>query len=123
MPKQSNVTDVTIKEVTIRSSTGKYDLIPHLLEMAIYENIYRSSLTTTLVLNDSVNLPNKLALVGQETVDIDISLNSFDAGGREEHILSIKPPPMHVNALNNRAYNNTIESTPPDNDNIIVLSG
>jgi hypothetical protein len=105
MPKQDNTTDVTIKEVTIRSSTGKYDLIPHLLEMSIYENIYRSSLTSTLVLNDSVNLPNKLALVGQETVDIDISMSGFDAGGEEEHILSIKPPPMHVNALNNRAYN------------------
>ena len=105
MPTQVNATDVTIKEVTIRSSTGKYDLIPHLLELSIFENIYRSSLTSTVVLNDSVNLPNKLALVGQETIDIDISLSGFDAGGEEEHILSIKPPPMHVNALNNRAYN------------------
>ena len=106
MPTQVNATDVTIKEVTIRSATGSYDLIPHLLELSIFENIYRSSITSTVILNDSVNLPNKLALVGQESIDIDISLSGFDAAGEKEHILSIKPPPMHVNSLNNRTYNN-----------------
>ena len=104
MSKQVNASDVNIQELTIRSSTGSYDLIPHLLELNIFENIYRSALTSNITLIDSVNLPYNLAMVGQETIDINIALEGFDEGGATENIVSIKPPPFHVNSLDSRIY-------------------
>ena len=104
MSKQVNASDVNIQELTIRSSTGSYDLIPHLLELNIFENIYRSALTSNITLIDSVNLPYNLAMVGQETIDINIALEGCDEGGATENIVSIKPPPFHVNSLDSRIY-------------------
>lgn len=104
MSTQVNTADVSIKKLEIRTGNGRYNLLPHLLELNIYENLYSSSLTSNITLVDSVNLPYYLDLVGQETIDIDIALDGFDAGGNIENLVSIKPPPFHVNSLNNRIY-------------------
>ena len=84
MPKQNNATDVDIKQLEIRSSSGKYDLNPHMQELSVYENIFRPALTATMVLVDSHNMPYKLPIVGEETVDIDISLTGFGDGQDSE---------------------------------------
>ena len=102
MPKQNNATDVDIKQLEIRSSSGKYDLNPHMQELSVYENIFRPALTATMVLVDSHNMPYKLPIVGEETVDIDISLTGF-SDGQDSEAYSIKPPPMHVNSLSARS--------------------
>jgi len=103
MAKQINVTDVTIKKLEIYSATGSYDLRPHFLELNIYENLFRPALTATLVLGDSHNIPYKLPIVGEETVDIDISLSGVE-GLKNEDLLSIKPPKFHVNSLSDRYF-------------------
>jgi|TARA_B110000438_G_scaffold303501_1_gene365275 hypothetical protein len=105
MPNQVNTSDVSIDNLEIHSATGTYDLRPHFVELNLYENLYASSLTSNITLIDSVNLPYNLALVGQEVIDINISLSGFDTGVDKEHLISINPPPMHVNTLNNRIYN------------------
>lgn len=103
MPKQINVTDVNVKKLEIHSSFGKYDLRPHFLELNVYENIFRPALTGTIVLADSHNLPYKLPIMGEETVDIDISLKALD-GVKDEERFTIAPPPLHVNSLSDRYF-------------------
>jgi hypothetical protein len=104
MPEQVNTSDVNIKTLSLRSSVGTYELLPHFLELNIYEDMFSSFLTAELTLIDSVNLPYNLALVGQETLDVNIALSGVDEGGNIENILSIKPPPLHVNSLDDRKY-------------------
>jgi hypothetical protein len=103
MPNQVNVTDVTIKKLDIHSATGLYDLKPHFMELNIYENIFRPALTATLVLADSHNIPYKLPIVGEETIDIDIALTGVE-GVKDEEALSIIPPRLHVNSLSDRYF-------------------
>ena len=103
MPEQNNVTDVTIKKLSIRSASGNYDLNPHCQELSIFENIFRPALTATMVLVDSHNMPYKLPIVGEETVDIDIALTGY-GDGQDSEAYSIQPPPFHVNSLTARDH-------------------
>ena len=103
MPKQNNVTDVTINRLSLRSANGNYDLNPHCQELSIFENIFRPALTATMVLVDSFNMPYKRPIVGEETVDIDIALTGYGDGADAE-AYSIKPPPFHVNSLTARDH-------------------
>jgi hypothetical protein len=103
MAKQKNAGEVTIKKLEMVSSTGRYNLIPHLVEMSVYENIYRPAIGANIVLSDSVNISYNLPIVGQEVVDIDISISGF-TGQRDEDNLSIKPPPLHVNSVKGRFF-------------------
>jgi hypothetical protein len=103
MPQQLNVTDVTIQKLDIFASSGLYDLRPHFLELNIYENIFRPALTATLVLGDSYNIPYKLPIVGEETIDMNIYLPGFEGQDNEE-LLHIVPPRFHVNSLSDRYF-------------------
>ena len=103
MAKQRNATDVTIKKLEIYASTGSYNLEPHLLELNIYENIFKSFLSANIVLTDSHNIPYKLPIVGEETIDVDIVLSGYDGVGDEEKH-SIVPPRLHVNSLTDRYF-------------------
>ena len=103
MPQQTNATDVVIKKFEIYASAGKYNLEPHFLEMNIYENIFSPFLTANFVLGDSHNIPYKLPIVGEETIDIDIVLTGYD-GTADEEKHSIKPPRFHVNSLTDRFF-------------------
>ena len=103
MAKQRNATDVTVKNLLIHTASKDYNLEPHLLELNIYEDIFSSYLSANMVLADSHNIPYKLPIVGEETIDIDISLSGH-AGSRNEDKHSIKPPRLHVNSLTDRFF-------------------
>ena len=96
-----NVQDVTLNNLSIRSAIGNFDLVSSFVELTIEESLFRSSLTGNLILADSFNLPEKLPIVGEETVDIDIALSGID-GKEGEAGIHIKPPPMHVNSIDSR---------------------
>ena len=100
--EQVNATDVKVKNIGIRSATGSYDLTDTFLELSVFENIFRPCMTASLALSDSQNIPYKLPIIGEETVDIDISIVGFD-GVKEEKLFSITPPPFHVNSISARA--------------------
>ena len=76
---------------------GNFNLLPYLSEIVIYENIFRPALTGSLILKEAHNLPYKLPLVGDETIDIDISIKDF-----EDNKVRINPPPFHVNSIKDR---------------------
>ena len=94
--KQINVTDVTIEKVNIESSFGKYDLVPHLEELNIYESIFSNHLQAHLTLQDAFNIPYKLPIVAEETIDVAIRLTG------DEGDVIINPPMLHVHDLADR---------------------
>ena len=94
--KQLNVTDVTIDKLDIESSFGKYDLVPHLEELNVYEDIFSNHLTGHITLQDAFNIPYKLPIVGEETIDCSIRLEGDDGK------FIIDPPLLHVHELSDR---------------------
>jgi len=101
--KQKNAQDVTVNDLSMRSALGKVDLTPFLLELTIEENLFKPGLVGNIVLSDSYNIPEKFPVVGEETLDIDISLQAVDSSAKDT-FHTIKPPPMHVNNLNTRYF-------------------
>ena len=98
--KQLNVTDITIEKIDIESSFGKYDLVPHLEELNIYEDIFSNHMTGHITLQDAYNIPYKLPILGEETIDCAIRLEGDDG----KHI--IDPPLLHVHELSDRFLKN-----------------
>ena len=103
MENQVNVTDVKIKKLAIKSAIADFDLRPFMVELTIEENIFKTSLTGTMVLSESYNLPEKFPIVGEEVIDIDISLTGLDGGANETHH-TVNPPPMHINTISSRWF-------------------
>ena len=97
MPNQINASDIAVKKIDILSATSRFSLIPSLVELIIYEDIFEPALKGNITFMDSHNLPYKLPMVGEETIDIDISLSGFD-----DDSLSIQPPLFHVNSIRDR---------------------
>jgi hypothetical protein len=99
MPNQINASDIVIRSFKIHSATKAFNLVPLFKELVIYENLFQSSLTADLAFLDSHNLAYKLPIVGEETIEIDISLSGFD-----DDTTSVKPPVFHVNAIRDREF-------------------
>ena len=95
--KQINVSNVTIDKINIESSFGTYDLVPHLEELNIYEDIFSNYLSGHITLHDAFNIPFKLPVVAEETIDCKIKMEGDD--GEE---LIINPPMLHIHELSDR---------------------
>ena len=80
-----------------KPKVGDFNLLPYLSEIVIYENIFRPALTGSLILKEAHNLPYKLPIVGEETINIDIGIRDF-----EDNKVRINPPPFHVNSIKDR---------------------
>ena len=94
--KQINVSDVTVEKIDIESSFGKYDLVPHLEELNIYESIFSNHLQAHLTLQDAFNIPFKLPIIAEETINVVIRMTG-DGGD-----VIINPPMLHVHDLADR---------------------
>jgi len=94
--KQVNVSDVKVEKIDIESSFGKYDLVPHLEELNIYESIFSNHLQAHITLVDAFNIPFKLPIIGEETIDVSIRLEG------DEGSTIINPPMFHVHDLGER---------------------
>ena len=90
MAKQLGLSEVNIKKVNLRSPSWdrgrRYDLIPHLREINIYENIFSNSLTANITLDEAINLPARIPIVGEEIIEIEFESpgmgDTFDDGTR-----------------------------------------
>ncbi len=89
--------DTDSTKIEITSATGTKDVFPQLSELVVYENLFRPALTATLILKEGHNLPYKLPIVGEETVNIDLGIRDF-----LQNNLRVNPPPFHVNSIMNR---------------------
>ena len=101
--KQINVSSVVVENIDIESSFGKYDLVPNLEELNIYENIFSNHLQAHITLQDAFNIPFKLPIIGEETIDVSIRLQG------DEGKVIINPPMLHVLDLADR-FLKTVQS-------------
>ena len=85
--KQLGLSEVKIKKVNLRSRSwsggDRYDLIPHLRELNIYESIFSNSLTANITLDEAVNLPARIPIVGEEMIEIEIVTPGMGEGSLE----------------------------------------
>ena len=92
--KQLSFSDVTIKKINIISQSFQggrpYDLIPHLREINIYENIFSNSLKANITLDEAMNLPQTLPIVGEEFVEIDITIPGMSEKYNDDTSFPIK---------------------------------
>jgi len=94
--KQVNVSNVKIEKIDIESSFGRYDLVPNLEELNIYENIFSNYLHAHITLQDAFNIPFKLPIIGEETINVVIRMEG------DEGDIVINPPMLHVHELSDR---------------------
>lgn len=76
--------DVTVEKLSIISSDGtEYSLVNQMVAIQIFEDIFSPFITGSLIVKDSLDFVNALPVLGQETLDMDISTPSIkDKGGR-----------------------------------------
>ena len=103
MANQYNVNDIKIDNLSIKAANAEFDIQPFLIELNIEENIFKTSLTGSIVLSDSYNIPEKFPLVGEETVDINITLSGIDSKDSDLHLI-VNPPRMHINSITGRYF-------------------
>ena len=96
---QIGVSDVDITKMKIESSHGSTDVTGIFGELNIYEDIFSSQLVADLTVSDSYNLPYKLPIIGEETLDIDIKLKGQK---QDSQGLILDPPIFFLYDINNR---------------------
>jgi len=103
--KQLSFSDVTIKKINIISQSFQggrpYDLIPHLREINIYENIFSNSLKANITLDEAMNLPQTLPIVGEEYVEIDITIPGMSEKYNDDTYI-VNPISMFVHKITNQ---------------------
>ena len=73
-------------------------MIPHLTELNIYENIFSNHLTGNITLVDGYNIPQKLPIIGEETIECKMRMT----GAPDDDKLIMSPPLMQVHDLADR---------------------
>jgi hypothetical protein len=63
----------------------------------MYENLFRGYVTADITINDSINLPYKLPILGEEYLNFEISCKSVIGKGP-----SLMPGPMYVTSISDR---------------------
>jgi len=104
--KQLSFSDVEIKTINLKSMSfhgGEvpYDLIPHLREINIYENIFSNSLKANITLDEAINLPQGFPIVGEEWVEIQIGIPGLSDKYDDDTDI-INPISMFVHKITNQ---------------------
>ena len=94
---QEFASDIKIELLELVTPTGVYDLQELFVNMNIYEDLYGDSVTIDLVLNDSINLPYKAPILGEEYLNFSIFTKSVDGEGN-----NINPGPMYTVSITDR---------------------
>ena len=100
MANQLNVGDIVIDKLQCEGALGSFNLIAHLEELNIYEDIFSNTLKAHLTLQEAYNLPQYIPFIGEETIDCSIRLKSVT--GNEKGTTIIQPPKFHVHDLSDR---------------------
>jgi hypothetical protein len=98
---QVGVSDVVVKKLSIESSHGAIDVSGVFNELNIYEDMFSNALTADLTLSESYNLPYKLPIIGEETLDIDVKLEGTSGTQVGTYL---KAPKFFLYDINNRFH-------------------
>jgi len=94
---QEVASDIKIAFLELVTPTGVYDLQELFVSMNIYEDLFGDSVTIDLVLNDSINLPYKAPILGEEYLNFSIFTKAVDGEGND-----INPGPMYTVSITDR---------------------
>ena len=86
---QENASDIKIELLELVTPAETFDLRKLFVSMNIYEDLFGDSVTIDLVINDSINLPYKAPILGEEYLNFSIFTKSVDGEGN-----NINPGPM-----------------------------
>ena len=95
---QEGASDVIIEFLELIGGQGTFDLNEKFQALNIYENIYRSNVTCDIVVNDSINLPLKTPILGEEYLNFNITSKSVEAN--ENHLEG----PMYITNISKRTF-------------------
>ena len=97
---QEFASDIKIAFLELVTPTGVYDLQELFVSMNIYEDLFGDSVTIDLVLNDSINLPYKAPILGEEYLNFTVSSKSVTGDTKQR--VELNPGPMYVVSITDR---------------------
>ena len=70
--KLKQAVDYKLESITLYAPgfTGKFDLIPHLVELNYFEDIFNNTVSGNIVINDAVGIANFTSMSGTEYINI-----------------------------------------------------
>ncbi len=96
MQIQQGASDLKIDYLELIAGQGTFSLDDKFQAINIYESIYRSSVTMDIALNDSINLPLKAPILGEEYINFNFASKSVEAG--EQHLEG----PQYITSISKR---------------------
>ena len=94
---QERATDIRFEFLELITPTGTFDLQKLFVSMSIYEDLFGDSVTMDILLNDSINLPQKAPILGEEYLNFIAHSKSVDGEG-----VDIAPGPMYTVSITDR---------------------
>ena len=100
MLEQHGASELRIDFLELLTPTGVHDMRGNgWVVFNMYEDIFKENITADIMMNDSLNLPVKLPILGQEYLNFEISSKSIEGGDKNT---SLMPGPMYVTAITKR---------------------
>jgi len=98
MPKtQVRASEVRFEFLELITPTGSFDLQNLFVSMNIYEDLFGDHVSMDILLNDSINLPQKAPILGEEYLNFRVHNKSIDGEG-----VDIAPGPMYTVSITDR---------------------
>ena len=94
---QEFASDIRIDFLELVTPAETFDLQRLFVSMNIYEDLFGDSVTMDLFLNDSINLPYKAPILGEEYLNFTVSSKSVEGEG-----VVLKPGPMYTVSITDR---------------------
>lgn len=94
---QEKATDVRFEFLELVTPTETFDLQNLFVSLNIYEDLFGDHVSMDILLNDSINLPQKAPILGEEYLNFRIFTKSVDGEGGD-----IAPGPMYTVSIANR---------------------
>jgi len=94
---QENASDIKIELLELVTPAETFDLQRLFVSMNIYEDLFGGSVTMDLFLNDSINLPYKAPILGEEYLNFTVSSKSVEGEG-----VVLEPGPMYTVSITDR---------------------
>jgi len=97
---QENASDIKIELLELVTPAETFDLQRLFVSMNIYEDLFGDSVTMDLFLNDSINLPYKAPILGEEYLNFTVSSKSITGDPKQR--VELNPGPMYIVSITDR---------------------
>lgn len=94
---QEKASEIKFEFIELVTPSETFDLTKLFVSMNIYEDLFASNITMDILLNDSINLPLKAPILGEEYLNFRAYTKSVDGEG-----VDIAPGPMYTVSITDR---------------------